>query len=112
MKEFPNHEPQKSDVGQLLFYMFGIIMKSSLSHDQYQLGLFFEGTQVNYSSVCVFMNYLFQVLLCYANTTSTNSNEVEVDLKVSQFYDLLDLNTLNLICDAIFAVTSVVLENK
>ena len=41
-----------------------------------------------------------------------NSNEVEVDLKVSQFYDLLDLNTLNLICDAIFAVTSVVLENK
>ena len=37
MKEYRNHEPQKSDVGQLLFYMFGIIMKSSLSCDQYQL---------------------------------------------------------------------------
>ena len=58
MKEYPSTEPQRSDVSQLLFYMLGIIMKSNYSENQYQLGIFIEGTQVSYCDVCVFMNNL------------------------------------------------------
>ena len=37
---------------------------------------------------------------------------MEIDFKVSQFFDLLDAKTLSIISDAVFATTMIVLENK
>ena len=59
MKEYPSTIPQRSDVGQLMFYMLGIMIQNVSDNDQYQLGLFIEGNQVNYGNLCVCHNYFF-----------------------------------------------------
>ncbi|XP_019854084.1 PREDICTED: uncharacterized protein LOC109583265 [Amphimedon queenslandica] len=98
MKEYSSTIPQRSDVGQLLFYMLGVMIQNVSDNNQYQLGLFIEGNQI---------------LLCYGSATvSVGSREVEMDFKVLQFINLLDVNSLKMICDSILSVRNFILENK
>uniref|UniRef100_A0A1X7U2G0 Uncharacterized protein n=1 Tax=Amphimedon queenslandica TaxID=400682 RepID=A0A1X7U2G0_AMPQE len=86
MKEVPSHVAFESDVGQLLFYVKGNLIKTSYKDSQHILGILIEGKQF---------------LFCHGTWDRMNES---LEIVISKFYNLLDADNLIYLCQTCYDV--------
>uniref|UniRef100_A0A1X7VJC9 Uncharacterized protein n=1 Tax=Amphimedon queenslandica TaxID=400682 RepID=A0A1X7VJC9_AMPQE len=92
-KDIPCKDARDSDIGQLLFYMVGNLIKNTgvERDEQYVLGILIEGKQF---------------LVCYGTMTLAEEHDMQIDLRVSKFCDVFDASNLAYLRELCFNISN------